>query len=376
MWDMATAPPEEAGDPAANCNAPENKMIARTWHQDAAGEDPPKRTHEQSKVWQTMSEVCRDNNRWTCIKPFQRSRDGPCGAFQALHMRFLGANHVNNVAGAAEAKQSLAKHHGEKKRCNFELHVSTLKEQFQVPSNPPKRQGCAGIDESSKVWRLNAGINAKKLNAPKAQIMPPRALQGNFDDAVSRCQDFITKSKPNNKNDGFNVSGCKEEAALVEEDVAETDTKEEAAEEEADDAVEEAEAEEEIANESTSVMVMSRICITPLKSMPSWTPTRTPSSSIFVSLARTNKMQGQLPKCPRRQLSSRSKCLKPKPSSRAETRMTKMGVWKRWWNKSCSKTFDNGRSMSERCTWAEIDSISKFMGRRARQGAGGGLSLF
>jgi hypothetical protein len=50
--------------------------------------------------------------------------------------------------------------------------------------NNLRHRGCAGINEASKVQRLNAGIKTNKLNAPKAQIMSSRALQDNFDDSV------------------------------------------------------------------------------------------------------------------------------------------------------------------------------------------------
>jgi hypothetical protein len=148
IQDVATVP-AEAGNPAGNHDAPENKMITRMPHQDAAGEDLPTCVHGQSKVWQTMSKVCRDNKCWTCIKPFQRLSYGH-EAFQVLHAHCLGANHVNNMVRVAEAKLCQVKHCGEKSRCNFEQHLSTLNEQFQVLNNL-KHCGFAGINESSKV---------------------------------------------------------------------------------------------------------------------------------------------------------------------------------------------------------------------------------
>jgi hypothetical protein len=202
--DEAAVPPE-ADDPANNYDTPEDEMISRMPHQDAAGADLPTYKHDRSKVWQTISEVCQDEKCWTYVKPFQRTRDGR-GAFQALHNHYLGANHVNNMASTAEAKLAQAKYYGEKRRYNFESYISMLNEQFQVLNNL-KRYGYAGIDEASKVRRLNSGIQTDKLNAPKAQIMSSRALQDNFDDAVGLYQDFIAQSKPQNDNEEFNVSG-------------------------------------------------------------------------------------------------------------------------------------------------------------------------
>ena len=68
------------------------------------------------------------------------------------------------------------------------------------------RYGYAGIDEASKVCRLNSGIKADKLDAPKAQIMSSQALQDNFDDSVGLYQDFIAQSTAQGENTDFNVS--------------------------------------------------------------------------------------------------------------------------------------------------------------------------
>jgi hypothetical protein len=201
--DQAVQP--EADDPPDNYDTPENEMIARMPHKDTNDIDLPTYIHDRAKVWQTISEVTRDDKCWTYVKPFQRTRDGR-GAFLALHTHYLGANHVNNMASVAEAKLAQAKYFGEKRRYNFESYISTLNEQFQVLNNLT-RYGHAGIDESSKVRRLNAGIKTDKLNAPKAQIMSSRALQDNFDDAVGLYQDFIAQMRPANDNDEFNVSG-------------------------------------------------------------------------------------------------------------------------------------------------------------------------
>ena len=194
----------EADDPPANYTTPEDEMVARMPHQDNNGTDLPTYLHDRSKVWQTMSEICQDDKSWIYVKPFQRSRDGR-GAYLALHTHYLGANHVNNMANVAESKLSLAKYYGEKRRYNFESYISTLNEQFQVLNNL-RRYGYAGIDEASKVRRLNSGIKTDKLDAPKAQIMSSRALQDNFDDSVGLYQDFIAQSTAQGENTNFNVS--------------------------------------------------------------------------------------------------------------------------------------------------------------------------
>jgi hypothetical protein len=79
----------------------------------------------------------------------------------------LEANHVNNMAGEAEARLNQAKYFGEKHRYNFESYILALNEQFQI-LNGLKRYSYSGIDEASKVCKMNAGIKTDKLDAPKA----------------------------------------------------------------------------------------------------------------------------------------------------------------------------------------------------------------
>jgi hypothetical protein len=102
-------------------------------------------------------------------------------------------------------------YHGEKRRYNFEqiLHLGVEKnEQFQI-LNGLRRYGYSGIDEASKVRRLDSGIKTDKLNAPKAQIMASRELQNNFEELVGLYQDFISQTRTQNDNDNINVSGFK-----------------------------------------------------------------------------------------------------------------------------------------------------------------------
>ena len=163
--DAAVKP--EADDLPANYDTPENEMIVRMPHQDTAGADLPRTyIHDWSKVWQTMAEICRDDNCQTYVKSFQRSCDSR-GAFQALYTHYLGANHVNKMASVAEAKLAQAKYFGEKRCYNFESYITSLTEQFQN-INTLRRYGYAGIEQASKVCCLNLGIKTDKLNAPKA----------------------------------------------------------------------------------------------------------------------------------------------------------------------------------------------------------------
>jgi hypothetical protein len=196
---------DEHADAPTNYTTPEDEMVARMPHQDANGAFLPTYIHDRSKVWQTIAEICIDHSCWTYVKPYQRARDGR-RAYLALHTHYLGSNHVNNMANAAESKLSTAKYIGETKRYNFEDYISLLNEQFQILNNL-RRYGYSGIDEASKVRRLNAGIATNILDAPKAQIMSSRALQDNFDDSVDLYQIFIAQSINKGNASEYNVSG-------------------------------------------------------------------------------------------------------------------------------------------------------------------------
>jgi hypothetical protein len=90
-------------------------MISRMPHQNANGEDPPTCIHDGSEVWQTMLVVCGDDKCWTCVKPFQQTRDGH-GAFQGLqHTHCLGDDHISTMASIAQSKLTQAKCFGEKR---------------------------------------------------------------------------------------------------------------------------------------------------------------------------------------------------------------------------------------------------------------------
>ena len=132
--------------------------------------------HDASKVWQTASEVCRD--------------DKCCDRCEALR-----ANRGNGVASAAEAKLAQAKDCGEKQCCNFELHLSSLTKELQALKSTLGHRGWAKSNESRKVQHLSAGIKNKKRSAPRAQIMSSHALQDSFDDSVRLHRDFIAQQR-------------------------------------------------------------------------------------------------------------------------------------------------------------------------------------
>jgi hypothetical protein len=107
------AVPNEADDLQENYVTPEEEILRHLQHVDATGDELPTYQHDRTKVWQALSEMTRDEKCWTYVKPFQCARDGP-GAFLALHMHYLGTNHLNNMASKAKSRLAKAMYHGEK----------------------------------------------------------------------------------------------------------------------------------------------------------------------------------------------------------------------------------------------------------------------
>jgi hypothetical protein len=141
IHDEATVP-DEADDLPDNCTTPEEEMIHRMLHMDAAGTELPTYQHYRTKVWQVLSEMTRDKKCWTYVKPFQHNG---CCAFLALHMHYLGANHVNNMASEAESKLAKAIYHGEKCRYNLESYILAMNKQFQILKEGLQQYGFYGI---------------------------------------------------------------------------------------------------------------------------------------------------------------------------------------------------------------------------------------
>jgi hypothetical protein len=77
--DTDVVPPEDE-DPTTDYLTPEDEMIRRMPHKDAAGAELPTSQHDKAKVWQILSEVCREEKCWIYIKPCRelKTDEGPC----------------------------------------------------------------------------------------------------------------------------------------------------------------------------------------------------------------------------------------------------------------------------------------------------------
>ena len=186
--------PTAADDPPDNYATDIDEMIARAPIRNAA--DNGFTAHyltDREAVWDKISNLTRDQQCWTYIKPAQRARDGR-DAYLRLFDHYLGPNNANNLASSAEAKLRKATYIGEKKRWNFEKYVNMQKEQHNVLEGLT-RYGYSGIDEGTKVRVLIEGIKTDKLDSVKTQIMSNPALQRDYDRCVTLFSDFIKQTE-------------------------------------------------------------------------------------------------------------------------------------------------------------------------------------
>lgn len=195
------APAEEPVDGYSDVT---DEMIARAPHLDAAGQPLSTYLADRHKVWELITEICREDDCWSYIKPAQRTRDGR-KAYRCLYDHYLGPNNVDNMASWAERKLSDTHYQGEKKRWNFEKYVRTHVDQHSILSGLTEH-GYAGIDERSKVRLFIEGIRTKELDSVKTQIMATAALRSDFPGCVSLYKDFISQLPSSQSPTELNVS--------------------------------------------------------------------------------------------------------------------------------------------------------------------------
>jgi hypothetical protein len=122
-----------------------------------------------------------------------------------LFDHFLGANNVGNLATAAEERLQSTKYSGDKRNFDFEMYVRIQTEQYSI-LNGLIVHGYSGIDESSKVRLLLAGITTSNYDVVKSQILASPALKMSFEKSVELYKDFI---KATNTDEHRNVSEVK-----------------------------------------------------------------------------------------------------------------------------------------------------------------------
>ena len=182
-----------AADPPNGYPSLQDELVARAPINTPGGNRTRQFRNDNIKVWEKISNITRDHECWTYVRPAQQARDGRA-AFFGLKQHYLGANSVDNQAARAESKLNSLTYTAEKKRWNFEKYVREHKDQHQILERLTAH-GYAGIDARSKVRLLMAGIKTKDLDPVKTTILSNTTLRNNFDACVNLFQDFIHQNK-------------------------------------------------------------------------------------------------------------------------------------------------------------------------------------
>ena len=119
-----------AADPAGGYTSLQDELIARAPFRETAAPNDYTATYlaDRSRVWELISDITREHDCWTYVRPAQRTRDGRM-AFTGLKQHYLGANMVDNMSARLEHKLQTTTYTGEKRRWNFEKYVKTQEDQ-------------------------------------------------------------------------------------------------------------------------------------------------------------------------------------------------------------------------------------------------------
>jgi hypothetical protein len=171
----------------------QEELIARAPIQGAtAGSWHPDYLADSVHVWEKLSDLTREQECWSYVRPAQCTRDGSL-AYQGLCGHYLGVNNVDNMEAKAEHTLQTTSYGGEKCWWNFEKYVHTHIDQHSILEGL-KEHGYAGINERSKVRHLIAGIKVASMDAVKSCILSDERLRSDFDACVNLYQDFLKQS--------------------------------------------------------------------------------------------------------------------------------------------------------------------------------------
>ena len=174
--------------------------IARVYHTDFLV--------DRKAVWELLSAICREDDCWTHIKPFLKTKDGR-KAYRALYDYYLGEKNVDNQATASEKALELATWTQNSKRFSFDSYVKIHLDNHQVLSDLTEH-GYAGIDERSKVRHLLKGIKSTKMDSVKTAILASPTLRSDFNSCVALYKDFMTQNEGVSGGE-HNISGLNTE---------------------------------------------------------------------------------------------------------------------------------------------------------------------
>ena len=146
-------------NPVTNYNTQEDELIARIPHSNTIGATVDYKADNQI-VWHYIYEATKYKSCFTHRKRFQRAKDG-MAAYVALKHHYVGENHVNQQALAAEGMLQNTIYAG-RNWFTFEHYCTLHSQQYEILCGL-QAHGNSGIDEASKVRYLNNGIKDTAL---------------------------------------------------------------------------------------------------------------------------------------------------------------------------------------------------------------------
>ena len=104
---------------------------------------------DKRTVYDILHQICKNTDLYPYAKQHKSKRDSR-GAYNAIHSRSLGPNHVNATASEAEMALQTLMYDGEKKAWNWEKYV-VCHVKYHIILGNLKEYGYQGLDLGSKV---------------------------------------------------------------------------------------------------------------------------------------------------------------------------------------------------------------------------------
>ena len=146
-------------------------------------------------VYDILDQICKDTDLYPYIKQHKPKRDGR-GAFYAIHSRWVGPNHFNATASAAEMALQTSTYDGEKRAWNWEKYVACHVMYHIILTNLMEYR-YQGLDPGLKVRYLLNDIMCDRLSIAVAAVRAhPDRYEKDFDAVITFLSQYIDRKTP------------------------------------------------------------------------------------------------------------------------------------------------------------------------------------
>ena len=175
---------EVVADPAEGWATVDDELINRAQIKTGAGQYTTEFKDDNQKVWEIINGLTRNLPCYAHIEKSRTKKDGRA-AFLALKQQYLGEDHFNNQATAAENALRLARYEGETKRHDFESYVRIHVRQHNILTKLSDTGYHEGVTEATKVRKFLEGIKAPALKEAVAVALVSSEIKNNFTKCAS-----------------------------------------------------------------------------------------------------------------------------------------------------------------------------------------------